>query len=145
MPRGQPKKSIQSQKLRGNPGKRSLDDSHVPSLPLVLDIEPPEFLTDKGKEVWASVFPMLRGANLLTSLDIMTLSRYVDLWAEYLDFTDSLVVFKGTKEYPQFYYAKQSVHKQLLVIEKEFGMTPASRERVRTVTPAAEKDEWEDY
>ena len=114
-------------------------------MPLVLDIEPPEFLTDKGKEVWASVFPMLRGANLLTSLDIMTLSRYVDLWAEYLDFTDSLVVFKGTKEYPQFYYAKQSVHKQLLVIEKEFGMTPASRERVRTVTPAAEKDEWEDY
>ena len=81
----------------------------------------------------------------MTSLDIMTLSRYADLWAEYLDFIESLVLFKGTKEYPQLYYAKQSVHKQLFVIEKEFGMTPASRERVRTVPTPGEKDEWEDY
>ncbi len=145
MPVGRPKKSIQAKKLRGNPGKQNLDDSQLPSLRPCLDTDTPEFLTDRGKEVWASVFPLLQGANLLTSLDIMTLSRYVDLWAEYLDFTESLVIFKGTPDYPQMYYAKQSVHKQLLVIEKEFGMTPASRERVRTVTPEKEKDEWEDY
>ena len=143
MPR--PKKSTQSKKLRGNPGKQNLDDSRIPNLPVVLDTEPPEFLTEKGREVWASIFPLLQGARLLTSLDIMTLSRYADLWAEYLDFIDSLVVFKGTPEYPQMYYAKQSVHKQLLVIEKEFGMTPASRERVRTVPTLGEKDEWEDF
>ena len=143
MPR--PKKSTQKKKLQGNPGKQNLDDSRVPNLPVVLDTEPPEFLTEKGRKVWASIFPLLQGARVLTSLDIMTLSRYADLWGEYLDFIESLVIFKGTKEYPQYYYAKQSVHKQLLVIEKEFGMTPASRERVRTVPTPTEKDEWEDY
>ena len=141
----QHKKSIQSKKLRGNPGKQSLDDSHVPALPLVLDIKPPDFLTAKGKEVWATVFPMLKGARILTAMDIMTLSRYVDLVVDYLSFVEKIDDSRGTPGYIQVFYAKQSVHKQLLVIEKEFGMTPASRERVRTVIPEKEKDEWEDY
>ena len=141
------KKSTQNKKLRGNPGKQNLDDSRIPNLPVVLDTEPPEFLTEKGLEIWAFIFPLLQNARTLTALDIMTLSRYADLWAEYLGFIESLKLsdVKGTPEYRQIYYAKQSVHKQLLIIEKELGMTPASRERVRTVPTPGEKDEWEDY
>ena len=55
MPGGRPKKSIQTKKLQGNAAGQKLDDSQAPNRPLVLDTEPPDFLTDEVKKAWNTI------------------------------------------------------------------------------------------
>ncbi len=143
--KGRPPKSIELKLLHGNPGKQNLDDSRVPNPEAPASPRAPKWLSGEAKKVWKDVIRKLSAARILTGLDLFTIARYADLSAGYIELCSLVELFRGKPEYASIYNAKQKLHKELLAVEKSFGMTPDSRERVRTVTPPDEKDEWANY
>ncbi len=143
--RGRPPKSTKLKLLAGNPGKQNLDDSNVPNPEAPVSPRTPKWLSKEAKKVWKDIISKLSAARILTVLDLFSISRYADLYAGYIELCRVADSFKGTPEYISLCNAKIKAHKELLSVEQQFGMTPASRERVRTVSPDQDTDEWANY
>jgi P27 family predicted phage terminase small subunit len=143
-----PKKSVAEKKTKGNPSKQSKQKLKVEaaleiSSPLVVNADPPNYLTAKAKEAWGQIFPALRDAQILTLMDMPMFSRYCDAWAAWMEMDAKL-----QEPYAfnlQVHYAKRALTRELLDMEKEMGMTPASRTKVRRLEPKKEKSEWEGF
>src|SRR4051812_10277714 len=76
--RGPPPKPTKLQQLRGNPGKRKLNDREpepAPGTPTV-----PSWLPAEAKAEWRRVVPELGRLRLLSVIDRGTLSAYVLAW-----------------------------------------------------------------
>lgn len=67
--------------IRGNPGKRPINEQELNAGNKLESIEAPEWanLTDGGKEVWKRVAAVLHRNNLLTDLDVEGVIRYCDM------------------------------------------------------------------
>jgi P27 family predicted phage terminase small subunit len=70
--------------LRGNPGKRSINENEL-DIPLATSLEPPEWanFTDEGRACWDRVSIVLFRCKLLTDLDIEGVVRYCDMLAKW--------------------------------------------------------------
>src|SRR4249919_3087858 len=80
MPAGRPPLPTEIKTLRGNPGKRPLNnDPRVP--PGIPDC--PEWLTDIAKEEWVRVLPILLGMQILTVADLPTVAGYCQSYARW--------------------------------------------------------------
>ena len=104
--------------------------------------EPPDWLSDAGREVWDQLAPQLKASGLLTVLDVNTLARYCHTWIrwwaaeEFIAEHGSVYPLKDPKgntrylqQFPQVSIANK-LALQLTRMEAEFGMTPSARSRI---------------
>ena len=142
---------------KGNPGKRALN-RREPDPQYLDDMTPPAWLPDEAKKVWSEFAPKMRQAKVLTVIDVEPFARWCRLVVRYRAVANDLerlgvmlerapdgekvAVVKDAKDgekkpaptqviINQLVFVESMLMKQLLAVEREFGMTPAARTRVQ--------------
>lgn len=114
--------------------------------------EPPDFLDDRAKAIWTTLVPQLSAIGLARRIDGTDLARYCALlvrWIDSLEFirkNGSHYVLRaengritGHKEFQQNRDLRW-LGQQLIALEREFGMTPASRSRLQVAAAETSSD-----
>lgn len=130
--------------LRGNPRKHRINEQEP--RPGAMDLEPPVWLDDAAKIEWRRVAPMLARLGVLTETDADALCAYCEAFTTWKQATARIrqfgMVVKATRaglELPVISpYVKIAHHAmaQMRGFLTEFGMTPSSRARIHTASPA---------
>ena len=123
-------------RLRGNPGKRRLNDTEprpagaVPSCP--------SYLGEVARKEWKRLARELADLGLLTRIDRGQLAAYCQAHALWVEAVQALgrygTMVKSPNGYPMQspYVAVANKQVDIMVrIAAEFGMTPSSRTRIR--------------
>lgn len=114
------------------------------------DAIPPEWLSKRARGRWPEIVPQLTRCGLATSADEGTLGRYVELLCSWLDARDDAARHVGeyhrtqagaVKPHPSHEEVRK-YHRELLAIEREFGMTPSARTRIEIPGEPGEPDAW---
>jgi P27 family predicted phage terminase small subunit len=130
--------------LHGNPGKRRLSAApaaapgpdHNSGLPA--DMPPPEYLSAEAKEFWRENFDELRADG---RLDPLSIGLFVALCSTFGTLRQSAIALQGAplivpdrdgamRKSP-WLMVQTKAAAQYLRLAAEFGMTPASRARLR--------------
>lgn len=132
--------------LRGNPRKRPVNQDEPQPAPLAGDLSPPAWLDPDAKTEWLRLAPMLSRLGVLTETDADALAAYCESWVTWKQATARVRQFgmvvkrsKADGELPVISpYVKIAHHAmaQMRAFLVEFGMTPSSRARIRTASPA---------
>lgn len=141
--------------LRGNPGKRALPKNEP--TPEVACPPPPDILSPVAKKHWKVIARQLFDANIMTNLDIDALTIYCEAYSRWVQAGEAIqkegVIIKqkshdGSVEYLKanpYMQIQQKSFDQMKAILTEFGMSPSSRTRVRTVDKSNTADDgWND-
>jgi P27 family predicted phage terminase small subunit len=125
-----------SSRLRGNPGKRRLNDAEprparrVPHCPACLG--------DEARKEWKRLAKELADLGLLTGLDRGLLAAYCQAHALWVEAVSSIARYgtmvKSPNGFPMQSPSVAVANKQVDImvrIASEFGMTPSSRTRIR--------------
>jgi len=130
--------------LRGNPGKRKLNEKE-PQPGALPSLEPPLFLDPQAKTEWQRLAPMLSRLGVLTETDGDALAAYCEAWVTWKEATAKVRQFgmvvkrnKSGVDVPVISpYVKVAHHAmaQMRAFLVEFGMTPSSRARIRATAP----------
>jgi P27 family predicted phage terminase small subunit len=127
-------------RLRGNPGKRRLNDAEPRPAPRVPAC--PAWLGDEASKEWKRLAKELAGLGLLTQLDRGLLAAYCQAHALWVEAVASIqrygTMVKSPNGYPMQspYVAVANKQVDIMVrIASEFGMTPSSRTRIRVGEP----------
>ena len=131
-------------KLRGNPGKRPLNDAEP--RPRMVKPRCPSHLSDEAKKEWKRISSKLFDLGLLTEIDGTALAIYCELWARWVEankrLAESNIVIRTTNgnlvQNPLVGMANRAMTDMLKVMA-EFGMTPSSRSRVKSALAEEEK------
>ncbi|SFK74831.1 phage terminase, small subunit, putative, P27 family [Nitrosomonas aestuarii] len=131
--------------VTGNPGKRGLNKQE-PDPDYLNDLTAPGYLSGDAQAVWDQIAPKLRESRLLTVVDVPILAMMCESIAEYrratiyckdspLDHSEKT----GGYVLSQWKIVQSMSLKQIMLIAREFGMTPASRTRIQ-IQPQGELD-----
>ncbi len=127
-------------KLRGNPGRRPLND-HEPRIPAALPTCP-RHLSREAKGEWKRLSQVLYDHGLLTEVDRGVLAALCQAWGRWVR-AERMVTKHGMLTYtahgtqavsPYVRIARQAME-DYTRMAIEFGLTPSSRSRVTTVAP----------
>jgi P27 family predicted phage terminase small subunit len=123
-------------RLRGNPGKRRLNDAEPRPAPKVPAC--PACLGEEARKEWQRLAKELVGLGLLTGLDCAMLAAYCQAHALWIEAVSSIerygTMVKSPNGLPMQspYVAVANRQVDIMVrIASEFGMTPSSRTRIR--------------
>ena len=161
MPKGSGRRPLPTavKKLRGNPGKRKLNEKE-PTIPAG---EPamPKHLSKVAIAEWKSIVPELLRLGVLTVVDGKALAAYCAAFARWIEAEEAVDEFGLVVEEPillmgtatGFVRLKRnpaiSISHDAMKIMKaflvEFGMTPASRSRIRVEKPEGKEDPTEAF
>ena len=135
---GRPPKPTALKRLAGNPGKRKLND---------LEPEPrrempgcPRWLTGEAKKEWRRMARDLYDAGLLTTVDRAALAGYCVAWATFYEAQTELqktgvsmviMTSNGNAVMNPWLGVRNRALDEMRRFLVEFGMTPASRSRVK--------------
>lgn len=136
----------------GNPGKRKLNDAEP--LPPQGEIAPPEYISVEARRHWDRIAPVVIAMRTLTTADVDAFARYCELLERYsvlrafvwrkgaagtsYRVTDDSGKLRYIAELPQAAELRQ-VHRLLLQLEREFGLTAAARSRIQVeASPVAQ-------
>lgn len=111
--------------------------------PEVVLPKPPRHLSAVAKKEWKRITPLLFDMKVLAEIDTVALAAYCNAFARWREAEDKVaeegMIVKAPSGYPiQSPYlaiankALEQMHKLLI----EFGMTPASRTKVKSDTPS---------
>lgn len=142
--RGPLPKPTAVKQLAGNPGKRTLSDGE-PAVPTIR-FGPPAWLTDRAREIWGELAPILEGMKVLTIVDRRAFGRYCQLHARW----EELDKERATRGWKGWSYAipaaggkssyvavmPQAAEERTLLdeiskLEQSMGLTPSARTRIR--------------
>ena len=146
MPRGRTPKPTLHKLLAGNPGHRPLNDREpVPPSDLP---DCPDHLQGEARAEWFRICAALRSMGLLTCADHALLEAYCVTYARWLDAEAKLkefgtIVKSPNKGFPMtspYLHVANSALEQLRKLAVEFGLTPASRSRIRIGDERAASD-----
>lgn len=110
----------------------------------IINPEPPAGMPDQAQKEWRRIAPILSGYKLLSDLDTTALEAYCRVYARWLTAEKELekqesLVFRTTTGY-QAQSAYLSIInqclKQMQSLMAEFGMTPATGERLKAIANA---------
>jgi P27 family predicted phage terminase small subunit len=135
--------------LRGNPGKRRLNQNEP--RPNVERPSCPPDLSKVARKEWRRIVPILEELQIVARLDRAALSAYCESWARWREaerkIAETSLVIKTKNgnviENPYYSIAKRErelMHKFLI----EFGMTPSSRAKL-SVRPREDDDPFEQW
>lgn len=143
MARGRKNKPTALKQLEGNPGKRALNNQEPK--PDVVIPECPDHLQGEARKEWNRITTELYTLGILTNIDRAALALYCAAWADYLyasnrvdEEGDVITSIKGGKYQNPWVGIKTSAMDRVLRIAAEFGMTPASRARIKVDKPSEE-------
>jgi P27 family predicted phage terminase small subunit len=130
--------------LSGNPGKRPIADDG-PEYPQDPQLSPPAELEGEALIEWARCAPLLQSAGVLTSIDRTALKAMCVCYARWMEAEQQVrkqgCVVKGSTGSlvmnPYVRVAAQALE-QMRSLMGDFGMTPASRTRIK-IDKAGEK------
>lgn len=143
--RGRKPKPTEAKKLAGNPGKRKLNEDEPKPPPASMD--PPIHLEGDALEKWYELAAELHPVGLLTSIDVDSLMFYCTLFARWKK-AEKIVKEKGEViktvngniiQNPYLAISNRAL-KEMNRLAVEFGLTPASRSRIRTDPPDSETE-----
>ena len=138
-------------KLRGNPGKRPLNDAEPK--PDVVVPECPDHLSEAARKEWFRITAELKALELITLIDRAALAAYCDAYALWENATIALNRIANTKpkdvgeqrllyaEECMAYGKRKQGLKEMKAFLVEFGMTPAARSRIRMAPNAGQNTE----
>lgn len=135
----------------GNPGHRPINKREP--IPPPGEPEIPEHLGPAGRKVWDQLVPRLVKVGLARSIDGFALGRYCELYARWWEAAQFIGKYKTRypvraepkvdskgnfkegrilcwREFPEAAEMRK-LHRDLLAIEREFGLTPAARTRIQ--------------
>ena len=131
--------------VTGNPGKRSLNKQE-PDPDYLNDLTAPDYLSSNAQAVWDQIAPKLRESRLLTVVDVPILAMMCESIVEYRRATTNCEDTPldhskktGGGVLSQWKIVQSMSLKQIMLIAREFGMTPASRTRIQ-IQPQGELD-----
>lgn len=150
--RGPKPTPTQLKKLKGNPGKRALNEKEPQ--PDVAIPECPAHLTGEARQEWDRITKELHALGILTNIDRAALAAYCMAWLDFVyasrmvdeegEVITSVRVDKMGNEVRGGSYLnpwvgiKTSAMDRVVRIGAEFGLTPASRVRLKVDTPSEE-------
>src|SRR5262245_24174334 len=151
-PMGRPKPTALKM-LRGNPGKRPLNDREPqPARADDAFDQPPSALDDDrvAAEEWQRLAPLLRQCGMVSNAERGVLLALCQQWSCYLDAHDRirlegmLVTSDKTGEPKRNPYISIADHAltQCLRLWAELGLTPSSRSRIVALPEVAPKSKW---
>lgn len=135
--RGPAKTPAKIQMIKGNPGRRKINQDHVTLASG--KCECPDFLTPDAADEWERIAPILERTGILTPADQSALACYCQSYADYkkavemLDKHGDVIPIKdaaGTvrQVQPSPYVAiKNKAQLAMLRFMQQFGLTPSSR------------------
>lgn len=125
--------------LQGNPGRRRLEPEKEPQPELAIP-RCPAGLSGAARAEWRRITPHLYDLGLLTEIDLSGLAGYCICFGELLE-AERMITRTGRWEVePKVVRARDEALKQLRGYLVEFGLSPASRSRVRADVQKAADD-----
>ncbi len=132
---GRPPKPNALKKLAGNPGKRKLPRNPEPKKYLP---QCPRHLSPVAKVEWHRVVKELYDLGLLTRIDSTALAAYCQSYSDWVEATKKLkdgnytiISPKGYEMQSPWVAIGNKALEKMAKFMSEFGMTPASRGRIR--------------
>ena len=104
----------------------------------------PRFVVGEARKEWRRVSRLLFAMGVLSEIDRSALAAYCQAWAQWVDAeqklakTGMLVSVEGVVRISPTWQAANQSREQMRAYLTEFGMTPASRARVRANKEKAE-------
>jgi len=95
--------------------------------------EPPYYLGQKGKELWATQLTQLANLKMLTEVDLVALGQYCREWELYLAAIDDINANGFVNKYQQVSAAvtlKDRAFKNMMMIADRFGFVASAREKL---------------
>jgi P27 family predicted phage terminase small subunit len=145
MTAGRKAKPTALKRLEGNPGKRALN-SKEPK-PTMEIPECPDHLKGAALAEWKRITVELQKLGILTKIDRAALVAYCTAWGDYvyactvLNVEDDVIQsLKGGRYQNPWVAIKNGAMDRMVRIAAEFGMTPASRTRVKVEAPSEEEE-----
>ncbi len=140
--------------LKGNPGKRPLNDAEPKPQPVAPKC--PRWLSKDAKREWRRLVKELEPLGLLTVIDGMALATLCEEWATYKWAQGVLTEHGHTYEYTNKAGEANLIARPEVAIARnafmaikamcaEFGLTPSARSRIRVDLPKQQADEYEEY
>jgi len=134
--------------IQGNPGRKPLNKAEPK--PNSVALECPSELSDDAKAEWNRLYPYLFRTGLLTEADLTAFSAYCQTYGRWIVAEralategELLTTDKGNiVQNPRLWVANKALD-QMYKFMSEFGLTPASRSRVKASPPS--EDEMEAY
>lgn len=127
--------------IRGNPGKRPINDAE-PKPPPLVEVQIPDWLSAGAKQHWPVIAEPLHAAGLLTAIDTTALGLFCESFVLWKDANDKVAKFgavvKGAAGYPVRSPYLRIVSQQsefMLRVLAEFGASPSSRSRCTVAKP----------
>jgi P27 family predicted phage terminase small subunit len=143
MTRGRKPVPTAQKRMRGNPGRRPLNEAEPQhAIPGVMFDQPPAELTDHAAAVaeWQRLAPLLRRARQVTEADWSALVALCLEWARYLEATKLIkvagLVVRSPAGYPMPNPYLSIATRALANCNRlwpELGLTPSSRARVQVL------------
>jgi len=126
--------------LRGNPGKRRLNNREPDPEPAIPSC--PQHLNKVARREWRRVTKPLFALGLLTQLDRSALAAYCCAYSRWVEASVQIqqfgLILKSPSGYPMqppYLAILNTALEQMRSYSTEFGMTPSSRSRVKTANP----------
>ena len=160
MPRGSGRRPGPTalKKLRGNPGKRKLNENEPQAKPGRPPLPPG--LTDVAQAEWDRMVPELEAIGVLSTIDGSALAAYCQAYSRWLQAeaeidahgitlvtkheTEKGLVDGDIKKNPAVTVANDAM-KLMRAFLSEFGMTPSSRSRIKASLSNQPVDEFEEF
>ena len=138
--RGRPPKPRSSELLSGNRGRRESTDDPTPDQ--VDTTEPPDWLGGLAAEKFRELASMLTKSRVLTVSDVEQLAQYCTVWqrwreaeAKLVELGPVLTTSGGNLVQNPWLWTANKALDQMHKIGTDFGLSPASRTRVKTAGP----------
>ena len=135
---------------RGNPGQRAIN-IHEPKPPPAA-LSPPAILGDAGVEKWNDIAPLLSRMGVLTQADLGSLERYClmhEQWIVIVKHVQQHGMTRDNTDGGRSTSAEgllfKSLPRELLAIERQFGLTPAARSSMKVENAPSAQDPLEAY
>lgn len=152
--RGRKNKPTGLKELQGNPGKRPLNEKEPKPETAIPDC--PDFLKGEARKEWDRIAQELYDLGILSRIDRAGLAAYCQAWLDFVyaskqvdeegEVLTSVRYNKkgdeilGGKYLNPWVSLKLAAMDRLLRTASEFGMTPASRTRIKVETPTEEDE-----
>jgi P27 family predicted phage terminase small subunit len=128
--------------LRDNPGKRPIN--HEEPMPPPCDMTPPAGLTGLALEKWDEMTKLFAAMGVLTQADRHAVQRYCLMWEQWHNLEahcrehgSTQITSTGYSQVTAEATLVKSLRKELLEIERQFGMTPAARSSMKVTGASA--------
>lgn len=146
---GPPPKPTMLKRLAGNPGKRPLNDREPrPPAPTRVPYAP-RFLSREAKNEWRRMVPALMDLGLYTEVDQVALVMYCQAYGRWVEAERKIdedgavrITDRGYQHQGAWAQIANKRWSQVRAMLAEFGLTPASRSRLR-LGEQEEQDELE--